>query len=377
MVTRDEVARAAGTSSAVVSYVMNGGPRSVSPGTRQRVLDAVQRLGYRPNALARALRSANSRVLGLIVPDITNPFFAELGLAIERAAFERGYTLFLGNAMHDDGRQAGYLTSFADHQVRGILLIGAESPSRGLPPATKAALQGNVVPTVFLDRRPPGISGARLSVDNRRGAYEATTHLIGHGHTAIGRLSGPRRLSSTSDRDKGWARALTEAGLDPERQVSVRAGFDRYEAYETAVELFRRPDRPTALFVHSDEQAIGVLSAAVTCEVRIPQDLAVVSFDGIRESALVHPSLTTVQQPLELAAERAVELLIEGITTGDSKARNETLPVALVVRESCGCPGTGPGRGPGRTRQNGGRPIRRTQHAPELTRTSPNRRRPC
>ena len=338
MVTRDEVARAAGTSSAVVSYVVNGGPRSVSPETRQRVLDAVDRLGYRPNALARALRSASSRVLGLVVPDITNPFFAELALAIERAAFQRGYTLFLGNAMHDDGRQAGYLTSFADHQVRGILLIGAESSSRGLPPATKAALQGNAVPTVFLDRVPPGVGGVRLSVDNRQGAYEATTHLVRHGHTAIGRLSGPSRLSSTRDRDKGWTSALTDAAIDPQDQVLVRADFDRYAAYEAALELFARPVQPTALFVHSDEQAIGVLHAAVTCKVRIPEDLAVVSFDGIRESALIHPSLTTVQQPLELAAERAVELLIEGITTGDSKATNESLPVSLVVRESCGCP---------------------------------------
>src|ERR1700710_2906603 len=123
MVTRDEVARAAGTSSAVVSYVVNGGPRSVSPETRQRVLDAVDRPRGPAPCPGRALRSANSRVLGLVVPDITNPFFAELALAIERAAFQRGYTLFLGNAMHDDGRQAGYLTSFADHQVRGILLI--------------------------------------------------------------------------------------------------------------------------------------------------------------------------------------------------------------------------------------------------------------
>jgi DNA-binding LacI/PurR family transcriptional regulator len=117
------------------------------------------------------------------------------------------------------------------------------------------------------------------------------------------------------------------------------------------VQLFRRPDRPAALFVHSDEQAIGVLHAAVTCEVRIPDDLAVASFDGIRESALVHPPLTTVQQPLELAAERAVELLIEGITTGDPKARNESLPVTLVVRESCGCPA------PARAEAPAGRPA--------------------
>jgi LacI family transcriptional regulator len=322
-----------------VSYVMNGGPRSVSDATRERVLKAVAELGYRPNAVARALRSASSRVIGLIVPDITNPFFAELALAIERGAFARGYSLFLGNAMHEDEQQAGYLRAFSDHQVRGVLVIGATAGPRGMfPPATKAALATQSMTLVFLDRVPRGTNGVMLRVDNTRGAYEGTRHLaVDHAHRQIGCISGPESASSARDRDRGWAKALTEAGIDPKKQLRGRAEFDRYHAFEVARTMFSARKRPTALFVHSDEQAIGVLYAAAAEDLRIPEDLAVVSFDGIRESALTQPPLTTVEQPLELAAERALDLLIEGIDSGQNAAKTETLPVRLIVRESCGC----------------------------------------
>lgn len=318
--------------------MINGGPRRVADATRQRVLAAVEDLGYRPNAVARALRSASSRVLGLVLPDITNPFFAELALAIERCAAQRGYSLFLGNAMREDAQQAGYLTAFSEHQVRGVLLIGATSgPQGAFPPITKAVLESQDIALVFLDRVPRGARGVSLRVDNVRGAYEATKHLIEHGHTSIGRISGPSSLSSARDRDKGWAKALAEVGIDARTQISEQAEFDRYGAYQLARRMFSAQKRPSALFVHSDEQAIGVLHAATTEEVRIPQDVAVVSFDGIRESALTHPPLTTVQQPLELAAQRAVDLLIEGIDNGNLSAKTETLPVRLVIRNSCGC----------------------------------------
>lgn len=341
MVTRDEVARAANTSSAVVSYVMNGGPRSVSEATRQRVLRAVDELGYRPNAVARALRSASSSVFGLIVPDITNPFFAELALEIERRAFQRGYSLFLGNAMHEDHQQAGYLRAFADHQVRGVLLVGVSPGTRGtFPPATKQAIDSLNMTLIFLDRVPRGTKGGVvLRVDNERGAYDATRHLaVDHGYRTIGMVCGPSHASSARDRGRGWKRALREFGLDPELQRVGEAEFNRYDAYDVARRLLSDRKRPRALFVQSDEQAIGVLHAANALELRVPDDLAIVSFDGVRESSITHPPLTTVQQPFELTAERALDLLIEGVDSGQAlAAKTETLPVHLVVRESCGC----------------------------------------
>ena len=310
----------------------------MSDATRKRVLDAVEELGYRPNALARALRSSSSRVLGLVVPDIANPFFAELSLAIERAAFQHGYSLFLGNAMHDDEQQASYLRAFVEHQVEGILLIGATQRGRRLlPPATRAALHSMTVPLVFLDRLPGDVAGRALVVDNVDGGYRATRHLLDHGHRSIGCFAGPADLSPARERKRGWAKALREAHLDPNAQLLVRAEFDRHQAYDVAREMFRSTNRPTAMFVHSDEQAIGVLHAAAASAVDIPGDLAVVSFDGVRESRLTHPALTTVEQPVEATGRRAVELVIDGAGTDSRSDSSETLPVTLVIRESCGC----------------------------------------
>lgn len=338
MVTRDDVARRAGTSSAVVSYVVNNGPRGVSEPARQRVLAAMEELGYRPNALARALRSASNPVLALVVPDIANPFFAELALAIEKAAFEMGYALFLGNAMHDDEQQASYLRAFGEHQVQGMLLIGATQRRGGdLPPATKAALKSLASPLVFLDRLPRGVDGAAVAVDNASGGYQATRHLLEHGHALVGMVTGPPNLSPTRERERGWARALREAGTDPDAMPVLRAEFDRYNAYQTVRPLLASRQSPSALFVQSDEQAIGVLHAAEAAGVKVPQQLAVASFDGIRESALTNPPLTTVQQPVELAGQRAVGLLRDRIDGVNASKVNEMLPVQLMIRVSCGC----------------------------------------
>jgi LacI family transcriptional regulator len=338
MVTRDDVARRARTSSAVVSYVVNGGPRPVAATTRARVLKAIADLGYQPNALARGLRTASTKVLGVIVPDISNPFFAELAREIEEAAFGEGYTLLLGNAMHDDARQMLYLKAFAEHRAEGLLLINA--PDRAhldLPKASTAFLHRADVPLVLIDRRPGRLRAACLVVDNEDGGYQATRHLIGHGHRRIGCLSGPPDLPPARDRTSGWRRAMTEAGLSAGPRGIVVSGFDRLEAHGVASRLFRRNRPPTALFVHSDEQAIGVLYAAAEAGIRVPDDIAIVSFDGIRESAVTRPALSTVAQPVRDLGRRAVRLVLDQITDRKTKPTSEMLPVRLITRESCGC----------------------------------------
>jgi LacI family transcriptional regulator len=155
---------------------------------------------------------------------------------------------------------------------------------------------------------------------------------------------GPRRVSDATrhrvlDAIEGWAKALREARIDANPQLLVRSEFDRHQAYDAAREMFRARNRPTALFVHSDEQAIGILHAAAASDVDISGDLAVVSFDGVRESRLTHPALTTVQQPVEAAGQRAVELVTDGSggSGGTASDSSETMPVTLVIRESCGC----------------------------------------
>lgn len=336
MVTQDEVAKEAGTSTAVVSYVVNNGPRNVSEGTRERVLAAVDKLGYRPNALARSLRSASSTTLGLIAADITNPYCSEIALAVETSALQQGHSLLLGNAMQNDERQAKHLRTFIEHQVRGIVFVGSAVTEEDVLPATTAALRGNKTPLIFLDRPASALGGISIRVDNRGGAYAATTHLLEHGHTEVASFGGALALSVVQDRRDGWEQALRDQGLDPARQQVVQSSFDRYDAFRVARELLGEPSRPRAMFVQSDEQAIGVLHACADLGIRVPDDLALVSFDGIRESGIITPGLTTVQQPITEAGELAVALLLGTEQRGALDGHTDALPVRLIVRQSCG-----------------------------------------
>jgi LacI family transcriptional regulator len=337
MVTRDEVAREAGTSTAVVSYVINNGPRPVSAAARKRVLDAVAKLDYRPNELARSLSSASSSVIGLIVPDVTNAYCGELALAVENSALARNHTLLLGNAMHDDERQARHLQTFLAQQVQGIVFIGSTYGDEMFRPETKRVLQGSKTPLVFLDRSTTEFGATSVLVDNRGGAYAATSHLLEHGHTSIAGFAGSSGLSSVRERRDGWADALIARGLDPADQQTFESAFDRYDAFAVARVMFANGNWPSAIFSHSDEQSIGILYAAAQAGIRVPEDLALVSFDGIKEAAIVNPGLTTARQPIARVGELAVDQLLAAKAGTPSELRQEMLPVTLEIRHSCGC----------------------------------------
>ena len=338
MVTQEEVAREAGTSTAVVSYVINNGPRNVSEPTRQRVLAAVAKLGYRPNAVARSLRSANTKVIGLIAADITNPYCSQVAVEVEDAAMRHGRTLLFGNAKHDDSRQARHLRTFIEQRVEGIIFIGSAYTGDEFLPETTAVLRGeNVPPIVVLDRPGHMVGATTIQVDNQGGAHAATAHLLWHGHDEVASLSGFGELSSMRERHQGWLDAHVERGLTCREEWQLQSEIDRYDAYRVSRELFSRAERPRAIFTHTDEQAIGVLYAAASLGLRVPRDLAVASFDDIREACIVQPSLTTARQPIAEAARLAVDVLLCHDNGGAVAPPFMPLPTELVVRESCGC----------------------------------------
>jgi len=322
VVTRDDVARRAGTSAAVVSYVLNDGPRPVSSATRQRVLDAVEELGYRPNAIARALSERRTRALGLVVSDISNPLIGELAAAINRAAFERGYTVLLGNTMIDEERERRYLRHFIDRQADGLLIVPV-----GMDQAMIEELNTGKIPVVVLDRPVPALMATTLLADNAAGAALATTHLLEHGHRSIACLGGPKPLPPTTARIAGWTRVIREAGLSGEACPLARGSVSRRAGYEVAVELLTRRRRPTALFATTDEQGIGVLRAAADLGLRIPDDLAVVSFDGIAQGAFCVPGLTTMRQPIEAMGRAAVDALLAQVGSPRARAASTTFAV--------------------------------------------------
>jgi LacI family transcriptional regulator len=314
-VTRNDVAEYAGVSTAVVSYVVNEGPRKVAPETRQRVLDAIRVLGYRPNATARALRMGTTRTFGLITPDGGNPLFAELAKAIDREAAARGYVVLQTSADGDPVTERAKIAELLTRQVSGLLLVA---------PTADPSLDDVEVPVIAINRVLPTVSSVRPAY--REGARAGVEHLISHGHRVIGLVIGG---AGHPERELGWRDALAAAGL-PEGPIA-RTTFSREGGYRAAQTLLQA--EPTAIFASSDLQAIGVLRALHEAGVRVPDDVAVAAFDGTPETEYTWPPLTVVRQPVELVAREAVRRLIDG----EDAMEALTVPTELILRRSCGC----------------------------------------
>lgn len=328
-VTRSDVARRAGVSDAVVSYVLNDGPRGVAPGTRERVLAAIAELRYRPNAVARALKVRRTETFGLLVPDNSNPFFAELARAVEDAAYRRGHALVLANSNNDLDRERAQLDALLDRQVDGLLLISVV-PGAGIDVAAVGT-----TPVVLLDRAPGDSAFSSVLVDNAAGADAATRHLVEHHGLAVDCLAGPGDVTVAVQREAGWRRAMERAGHGTAGRVH-HAAFTRRGGYATMAGLIAGGRTPEAVFASSDLQAVGVLRAAHEAGLRVPGDLAVVAFDGTPESEYTHPPLTVVRQPIAAIAELAVTLLLRAPA---EPAAHEVVPGELLRRTSCGCSG--------------------------------------
>ncbi|MFJ6217244.1 LacI family DNA-binding transcriptional regulator [Streptomyces sp. NPDC092296] len=338
-VTRDDVAKLAGTSTAVVSYVINNGPRPVAPATRERVLAAIEQLGYRPNSVAQAMASRRTNLIGMVVPDARQPFFAELAHAVERVASERGKLVLIGNSDYRDDREVHYVRAFLGMRVSGLILV-SQGPSERAAEEF-AAIEGARV--VLLHRRPEGIDDVAVVTDDVGGAEAAVRHLLEvHGHPYVACFGGPVASPAPGDpvvdHIEGWARAMEAHGVLTAKHL-VEAPFDRYGTYRAALELLGSPDRPPAIFCSTDDQAIGVLRAARELGLRVPQDLAVTGFDDIPEASFCDPPLTTIASDRDAMARAAVDLVLDDslLVPGSDTERVRQFPNRLVIRRSCGC----------------------------------------
>jgi len=329
--TRDDVARLAGVSSAVVSYVVNNGPRPVSETTRRRVEEAIDKLGYRPNAAARSLIKGRSDLLGLIVPDIRNPYFAALAQAVERAARKRSLNLVLTQG--PTGGLASLVESLGGHLVAGI--IAATLPE---PEAIAAALR-NRIPMVKLSLASPGDAVAGVWPDYYGGARTAVRHLVEvHGHQRIALVMGADEPGESvpDDRQRGWQDALESAGLGTDHLLHVP--WSAAGGRAAAGRIVREHPGVSAVFTSSDQQAIGFIAGLNQLGLTVPGDLALVSFDGSPDAEYTVPPLTTAAVPMAAMADDALAILLGDLL---SQRGHRT---SLVIRESCGCSGREQGR---------------------------------
>lgn len=315
-ITREDVARLARVSLPVVSYVLNDGPKNVSPHTRERVLDAVARLGYQPNAAARALRRGRTDLLGFVVPTIANPLFAAFAFEVARAASAHGATVITLSARAGGVHVA--LDRLATHQVDGVLI------ATGMHASDIAALERSGLNAVLLNQ-PSAVPGIpTFGVDLYGGARAAVSHLVAQGHTSVAYL-GP--ADGDPRRREGWLDALTSHGLEPGAHVPVE--FTRAAGYAAIAELLERAPKTTAIFASSDQIAIGALLALHERGVRVPDDVAVASFDDSPDAQYTWPPLTAVHQPLRAMADDALALILKN--EGD---RDRVYEGRLVVRAS-------------------------------------------
>ncbi|QUH01830.1 LacI family DNA-binding transcriptional regulator [Saccharopolyspora erythraea] len=313
------MARLAGVSTAVVSYVLNDGPRPVSAATKERVLAAIAELGYRRDAVARNLRTGKTQSLGLVVPDIGLPYFGAITQQLVERAFEAGHQMLICTTSWLPDRERAQLASLAERRVDGVVLMSVD------PLQDFSAVEELGIPTVVIDRPEVAV----------RGAHRATAHLVAHGHERIGFVGAAERLVASRRRREGWAAALRGSGL-PSRPELIRHGpCTRAGGYVAAGELLALAEPPTAVFVESDAQAVGLLRAARDHGFRVPDDLAVASGEGTELAEFAIPSLTTLYQPIATIAREAVAAVLA--TEGGTLRRLDNQEFDLVCRESCGC----------------------------------------
>lgn len=327
-VTLRDVAQEAGVSIKTVSRVVNREPL-VNPTTAARVAEVAERLGYRPNELARSLKGKASRTIGLIIADISNPFFADVCQAVEQVARQRGYSVVLCASAENVEAEQEYVGILTSRRVDGLLLVPAPEGHGYLKKEQAAGLS-----IVALDRPADGIETDVVMVDNRSAAREATEHLIGRHHKRIAFIGDDQRIFTARERFEGYVEALEVAGLEAICQLGVGSVSSAEKATE---DLLALPDRPTAFFAGNSLMTAGVLQAIEKADLNIPEDVAFVGFDDFELLSVLRPNLTLVRQPTRDIGRKAAELLFDRL---DGKAKPEThhliLPTELVVRESSG-----------------------------------------
>jgi DNA-binding LacI/PurR family transcriptional regulator len=329
-VTIHDISSESGTSPSTVSRVLTGSA-VVSEAKRQAVEAAIRKLNYRPSHIARSLKTRTTQSIGLLLNDITNPFYSAVARGAEDEANRHNFSLILCNTNEEAARELQYLQLLEDKQVDGIIL----GPS-GKNISTIQELAGRH-PIVQIDRYIESVVASVVKVDNEAGAYAATRLLIDKGHRRIAAFRWGKRISTMSERYQGYERALTDAGLpiDPALVVDVPA-LDMNGTMELVRAVLTRPQRPTAVFALNNQIGSAAIGAIHRLRLRIPEDVALIVFDDLDYFTLIQPTISAVSQPAFEIGVQAVRLLLRQARSAEGLTAPEQLilPTDLVIRES-------------------------------------------
>lgn len=320
-----DVAKLANVSKATVSRVLNHNPK-VNNEIKKRVLESIEALDYRPSAIARNLSNSTTNMIGLILPDITNPYFPLLARGIEDSAHRLGYTLFISNTDNDPQIEQEYIHKMVEQQVGGIILISSILEEEKIDDLISLK-----TPFVLCDRLLSNTPFDAVAIDNYKAAYEVVQYFISKGHKEICHIGGPN-LQSSEKRKQGYMDAMEEAGLEP----LISSGSFSYESGFQQMETILEHNKPTAVFAANDLVALGAMTAIEKKGLNVPKDIAVIGCDNILFSQMCKPLLSTISIPAYQIGVTAVELLNERMKGVKSAAKNVILDHTLINRESCG-----------------------------------------
>lgn len=332
-ITIKDVAKAAEVSITTVSRVLNDNHNAVNADTRERIKQVIDELGYVPNAMARGLHGSKTKIIGLFVQDIGNPYYPSIVRGVEQTAQRLGYSIILANVQRSQSKTGQYLDVMREKRVDGLILVGgiARDMSENFD-LEKSGMKSVVIGSYLRE----GI--ASIWYDNVSAARMACEFLIGRGHRRIATVTGLSNSKTAQDREQGYREALEAAGIKPKKRWIIRGNF-KFDGGFAAVSKLLSGETPdiTAVLAHNDLMAIGVINALVKRGYRVPEDISVIGFDNIQLASYYMPALTTVNVPFDDLGKKAMESLAK-LLAGKKVQQSIILPTSIEIRESVGAP---------------------------------------
>ncbi|WP_254060076.1 LacI family DNA-binding transcriptional regulator [Granulicella sp. L56] len=322
--TMHDIAAHANVSVGTVSHVLND-TATVREVLKKRVLKSIEELGYSVNHLSRGLRRNKTNLIGVIIPDIMNPFFPAVVRGVEDLAFKSNYRVLLCNADNDVKKEEAYLADLQSFLAAGIILI---------PSVDHKIVGKGMPPVVCVDRKPKGWKGDSVTVANAAGGYLAAQHLINMGHRQVGIVRGPSNVTTATERVDGFLKAMAEHKIVVLSEYLQSGSFDQESGYACTLRLLNLLPRPTAIFTASDLMAVGALAAVKNQKLKCPKDVSIISFDGLAFTQMTEPAITSIFQPSYQLGYSAVRLLLERINGMDSPPQDIVLDTELKMKDS-------------------------------------------
>ncbi len=332
-ITITDIAKMSNVSKATVSRVINNKSGGVSEQTRDRISKIIQDVGYKPNLMARSIVTSETKTIGLIIPDIQNPFFPQMVRGVQDYAVSRNYTVFLCNSDSDVKKQQHYIDTFIQKRVDGLILT---TSGDSYPKSTQNMYKQYNVPVVLLDRKIAGLSyNAGVFIDNMAGAYEAVSYLLKNNPVKqVAFLGGPKEVDTSAERFQGYVKAHKDRNIPIDPKLVFYGEYTVESGYQMAEDMIKNCGSVSSIFAASDIIAIGAIRALRKMHISIPKETEIIGFDNIAISDMIYPAVTTMAQPIYDIGYIAAKKLINLLNDEEIGQKNEILPTKLIVRET-------------------------------------------